>query len=384
MLLPGACVSACAAAGRQRLVNGQGQPSLSAAAHLDAAAGIEGLQLGGDGGLAAPLGGFMHVEQGRVACAGGRAGTARRAADGAANRCSEDVEVWRTQISQVQCLVSLFLCGLASETTPAEGVTRVLANLCRAAPSRAGGSGGGGGGGDRTGAAGRRTRETVLIIRTAHISGHQRHGSGRPERALELSSAGLVACSPQPPRSRFVRAHRGPVSAIRRLARAASTARRLPCPASPGTSPCQPPMPPTGTAMRCLKPSSVQQLMGRRSGAAAVAGQRRHAAQVTAAAYYSGKDISPPAKGHHFLHIDDFSREQLREWRRGCTACRGHAATRSRGWARAPRLCLGTRRTPLQAQMLEGCLPDTATKELQLRPTACAVPLCSCHAGHCG
>lgn len=195
----------------------------------------------------------------------------------------------------------------------------------------AGGSGGGGGGGDRTGAAGRRTRETVLTIRTAHISGHQRHGSGRPERALELSSAGLVACSPQPPRSRFVRAHRGPVSAIRRLARAASTARRLPCPTSPGTSPCQPPMPPTGTAMRCLKPSSVQQLMGRRSGAAAVAGQRRHAAQVTAAAYYSGKDISPPAKGHHFLHIDDFSREQLREWRRGCTACRGHAAMRNRG-----------------------------------------------------
>lgn len=62
VLLPGACVSACAAAGRQRQVNGQGQPSWSAAAHLDAAAGIEGLQLGGDGGLAAPLGGFLHVE----------------------------------------------------------------------------------------------------------------------------------------------------------------------------------------------------------------------------------------------------------------------------------------------------------------------------------
>lgn len=70
-------------------------------------------------------------------------------------------------------------------------------------------------------------------------------------------------------------------------------------------------MPPTGTAMRCLKPSSVQQLMGRRAGAAAAVGQRRHAAQVTASALYSGKDISPPAKGHHFLHIDDFSRDQL-------------------------------------------------------------------------
>ena len=231
--------------------------------------------------------------------------------------------------------------------------------------------------------------------RAAHTRdcAHHTHGSHfrasapriRQARACigaELSRFGRL--QPPTPRSRFVRTHREPVSAIRRLARAASTGRRLPCPASPGTSPCQPPMPPTGTAMRCLKPSSVQQLMGRRSGAVAAAGQRRHAAQVTAAAYYSGKDISPPAKGHHFLHIDDFSREQLREWHWGCTACRGHEATAPWGWARAPRLCLGTRRTPLQAQMLEGCLPDTATEELQLRPTERAVPMRSCHARHCG
>ena len=116
----------------------------------------------------------MHVEQGRVACAGGRAGTARRAADGAANRCSEDVEVWRTQINQVQCLVSLFLRGLASETTPAEGVTRVLANLCRAAPSRAGGSGGGGsGGGEAAGLGSHR-----LLSCSVHFTDAQPHVDG--------------------------------------------------------------------------------------------------------------------------------------------------------------------------------------------------------------
>lgn len=36
-------------------------------------------------------------------------------------------------------------------------------------------------------------------------------------------------------------------------------------------------------------------------------------AGVTAAAEsYSGKDVSPPGKGHHFLHIDDFSTDELR------------------------------------------------------------------------
>ena len=26
---------------------------------------------------------------------------------------------------------------------------------------------------------------------------------------------------------------------------------------------------------------------------------------------YTGKGVSPPKKGHHFLHIDDFSKEEL-------------------------------------------------------------------------
>ena len=26
---------------------------------------------------------------------------------------------------------------------------------------------------------------------------------------------------------------------------------------------------------------------------------------------YTGKGVAPPAKGHHFLHIDDFSKEEL-------------------------------------------------------------------------
>ena len=27
---------------------------------------------------------------------------------------------------------------------------------------------------------------------------------------------------------------------------------------------------------------------------------------------YTGKGVAPPKKGHHFLHIDDFSRDELR------------------------------------------------------------------------
>lgn len=27
---------------------------------------------------------------------------------------------------------------------------------------------------------------------------------------------------------------------------------------------------------------------------------------------YSGKGVAPPEKGHHFLHIDDFSTDELR------------------------------------------------------------------------
>ncbi len=27
---------------------------------------------------------------------------------------------------------------------------------------------------------------------------------------------------------------------------------------------------------------------------------------------YSGKGVAPPAKGHHFLHIDDFSTDEIR------------------------------------------------------------------------
>ena len=26
---------------------------------------------------------------------------------------------------------------------------------------------------------------------------------------------------------------------------------------------------------------------------------------------YTGRGVAPPAKGHHFLHIDDFSKEEL-------------------------------------------------------------------------
>lgn len=44
-------------------------------------------------------------------------------------------------------------------------------------------------------------------------------------------------------------------------------------------------------------------------------GPRRAASTVAAASgTYDGTKVSPPAKGHHFLHIDDFSKEQLSEW----------------------------------------------------------------------
>lgn len=38
-----------------------------------------------------------------------------------------------------------------------------------------------------------------------------------------------------------------------------------------------------------------------------------HRAGVTAVAEsYSGKSVAPPAVGHHFLHIDDFSTDEIR------------------------------------------------------------------------
>lgn len=74
---------------------------------------------------------------------------------------------------------------------------------------------------------------------------------------------------------------------------------------------------PAASSMRCLKPSSLSQL--RRSAASAVSSRRSMAvaASGSGTGSYSGAGIAPPAKGHHFLHIDDFSKEQLSEWMGG-------------------------------------------------------------------
>ena len=66
-----------------------------------------------------------------------------------------------------------------------------------------------------------------------------------------------------------------------------------------------------------LRPSSLQQLG--RGARAACAGRSRRALAVSAVAapqetMYSGSLIAPPAAGHHFLHIDDFTKPQLGEW----------------------------------------------------------------------
>lgn len=37
----------------------------------------------------------------------------------------------------------------------------------------------------------------------------------------------------------------------------------------------------------------------------------KRAVQTRASLSWTGKDTNPPSKGHHFLHIDDFSREEL-------------------------------------------------------------------------
>ena len=69
------------------------------------------------------------------------------------------------------------------------------------------------------------------------------------------------------------------------------------------------------SAMRCLKPSSVQQLASATRRASACSSQRgrRHGAATASSdnGSYTGTGVSPPTKGHHFLHIDDFSRDQL-------------------------------------------------------------------------
>ena len=69
------------------------------------------------------------------------------------------------------------------------------------------------------------------------------------------------------------------------------------------------------SALRCLKPSSVQQLASATRRASACSSQRgRRYGAATASSdngSYTGTGVSPPAKGHHFLHIDDFSRDQL-------------------------------------------------------------------------
>lgn len=98
------------------------------------------------------------------------------------------------------------------------------------------------------------------------------------------------------------------------------------------------------STMRCVKPSSVQQL--RRAASSVGLGRRGVATASVAVDHgsYTGVGVSPPAKGHHFLvstprrrwlppatplaaspvadrsslhalqHIDDFDRDQLREW----------------------------------------------------------------------
>ena len=54
---------------------------------------------------------------------------------------------------------------------------------------------------------------------------------------------------------------------------------------------------------------------------------------------FTGKGVAPPAKGHHFLHIDDFSKEELQAMLNTamevlslryrlhgiCTVCRAHS-----------------------------------------------------------
>lgn len=62
-------------------------------------------------------------------------------------------------------------------------------------------------------------------------------------------------------------------------------------------------------------------MAARRAAAATAGSSRRRLAVSAAAGTYSGKEVNPPAKGHHFLHIDDFSREELRE----CGAPSAHA-----------------------------------------------------------
>jgi hypothetical protein len=59
----------------------------------------------------------------------------------------------------------------------------------------------------------------------------------------------------------------------------------------------------------CLKPSLARQLK-------AGAGCRRLARSVVSrvtfnSSSYDGTKVAPPANGHHFLHIDDFSKDQL-------------------------------------------------------------------------
>ena len=52
-----------------------------------------------------------------------------------------------------------------------------------------------------------------------------------------------------------------------------------------------------------------------------------HRAPQCAAQSYTGRGIAPPEKGHHFLHIDDFSKEQL--WAMLQTAQKVKAALKS-------------------------------------------------------
>lgn len=63
--------------------------------------------------------------------------------------------------------------------------------------------------------------------------------------------------------------------------------------------------------MVCLKPSLARRLTDTcRSGRARFS-TRVACVAAPQAPSYTGTTLAPPKQGHHFLHIDDFSKEQL-------------------------------------------------------------------------
>lgn len=57
-------------------------------------------------------------------------------------------------------------------------------------------------------------------------------------------------------------------------------------------------------------PAQIQQLAQRRS-LRRTASHRRVACCSASASYYTGKNVTPPQKGQHFLHLDDFTQDEL-------------------------------------------------------------------------